>query len=141
MTTTHEPDPLSLRTARIVLVFCARRFSSSQLTVSTYACMCTRSRTHHKVSIPCIVYVFIVANSAPYLKGADDYTHEGALPYSLGNYTATNTTLCPEMDGLDLQRGATLDAQKTYTLTCGMFLAAWAMSTNSIALVCHLLTF
>ena len=82
----------------------------------------------------------MLAESGPYLEGGDDHTSGGASLYSLGNHTITNTTLlCPEMDGLDSQRGATLNAQKTAVLTGGVYLAGYSMSTNSLALVRHLL--
>ena len=85
------------------------------------------------------MFVFMLAESGPYLEGGDDHTSGGASLYSLGNHTITNTTLCPEMGGLDSQRGATLDAQKTFALTGVVYLGAWSMSTNSLALVRHLL--
>ena len=81
----------------------------------------------------------MLAESGPYLEGGDDHTSKGASLYSLGNHTITNTTLCPEMGGLDSQRGATLYAQRTYMLTCAVYLGAWSISCNSLALVRHLL--
>ena len=89
-------------------------------------------------SIPCILYVSMVANSAPYLKGGDDYTREAASLYSFSNNTITNATLCPEMGGLESQRGATLDAQKILLLTEGVAMGAVAIAANSVALVRHL---
>jgi hypothetical protein len=84
------------------------------------------------------LFVLILTNSGSFLKGGGDHTSGGASLYSLGNHTITNTTLCPEMGGLESQRGATLDAQKIFALTSGVCLGAWSISTNSLALVRHL---
>ena len=82
----------------------------------------------------------VLADSGSFLKGGDDHhTSEAASLYNLGNHTITNATLCPEMDGLESQRGATLDVQKTSVLTGGVWLAAWSIASNSIVLVRHLL--
>ena len=67
--------------------------------------------------------------------GGDDYTSEASSLYSFSNHTATNATLCPEMGGLESQRGATLDAQKIFALTAGVSWGAFAIATNSVALV------
>jgi len=90
-------------------------------------------------SIPCILFVSMVANSGPYLKGGDDHTSETASLYSFSNHTITNTnaTLCPEMGGLESQRGATLDSQKIVALTLGVGLGAFTIGVNSVALVRH----
>ena len=92
----------------------------------------------HQVSIPCILYVLMLANSGSFLKGGDDHTSEAASLYNLGNHTITNTTMCPEMGGLESQRGATLDAPKTFALTGGVYLVGWAIANNTMALVRHL---
>lgn len=68
------------------------------------------------VSIPCIIYVYAVAHSGTHLEDGDGYINEETSLYSLGNFTNANTTLCPEMAGLNSQRGATQDVQKTYRL-------------------------
>ena len=88
-----------------------------------------------QASIPCILYVSMVANSGPYLKGGDDHTSEAASLYSFSNHTITNTTLCPEMAGLESQRGATLDAQKIMPFTGAVSMGAFAIAINSVALV------
>jgi len=80
----------------------------------------------------------MLASSGPYLKGGDDHASGGASLYNFGNHTITNTTLCPEMDGLDSQRGATVDAQRTVALTGSVYMATWAIAANSMALVRHL---
>ena len=77
----------------------------------------------------------MMANSGPYLIGGDDHTSEAESLYSFSNHTITNATLCPEMGGLESQRGATLDAQKIVPLTGGVTLGGLAIATNSVALV------
>ena len=99
---------------------------------------CTIPLLTRKASAPCILHVFVMASSGPYLKGDDDYTSETASLYSLSNQTATNTKLCPEMGDLESQRGAAFDAQKTIALTVWVWLSAIAIGVNSVALVCHL---
>ena len=85
------------------------------------------------------MYVYMLAHSGPYLKGGGDQASEEASLYNLANHTITNMTRCPEMGGLDSQRGATLDAQKTLALTLMVWLGAFAISLNSGVLVRHLL--
>ena len=80
----------------------------------------------------------MLINSESFLKGGDDHTSEAASLYNLGNHTITNATLCPEMDGLDSQRGATLDAQKTCVLAFAVYLGGWSIASNSLPLVRHL---
>ena len=121
---------------RVVLVSCARLSSSILLSTDTHTRTNALTNTP-QVSIPCILFVFMLAESGPYLEGGDDHTSGGASLYSLGNHTITNTTLCPEMGGLDSQRGATLDAQKIFALTGGVYLGVWSIATNSLALVRH----
>jgi hypothetical protein len=89
-------------------------------------------------SITCILYVSMMANSGPYLKGGDDHTSEAASLYSFSNHTNTNTTLCPEMGGLESQRGATLDAQKIFLFMGGLSMGVLGIAINCIALVRHL---
>ena len=79
----------------------------------------------------------MMANSGPYLKGGDDHTSEASSLYSFSNHTTTNTTLCPEMGGLESQRGATLDAQKVSALTVVVLFGTFAIGINSVALVRH----
>jgi len=67
--------------------------------------------------------------------GGDDYTSEAASLYSFSNHTATNATLCPEMGGLESQRGATLDPQKVCALVGGGSMVSFAIAINSVALV------
>lgn len=92
------------------------------------------------MAIPATLYIYVLARSGPYLKGgaalAPLYSNR-----SFPNYTNSSTTLsvmldsCPEMDGFDARRGATLNSDQLVWSTFSTWGCFNSIAQNSLALI------